>query len=273
MNKLNDKVVLVTGGASGIGRLSAIGFAERGAKVIVWDINQQSLSGLEDEAKNSALIIKGAVCDVSDRIMVKAKAEELLTEYGHLDILVNNAGVVSGATLLKTPDEKIERTMKINVLSLFWVTKAFLPAMIERNSGHIVTIASAAGVIGVNALADYSASKFAAFGFNESVRMELREIKSRIKTTIICPFFINTGMFLGVKTRFPLLLPILEPEYVARRIVGAVLHGRKLVITPRIVWTVFILRLFPTPVIDFVAGFLGVSHCMEDFTGRKEASV
>jgi all-trans-retinol dehydrogenase (NAD+) len=141
MNNLKDKVILVTGGASGIGRLTAIGFAERGAKVVVWDINPQSIAALEDEAKSRALTIKGAACDVSDRSLVKEKTGDLLAEYGQLDILVNNAGVVSGATLLNTSDEKIERTMKINVLPLFWVTKAFLPAMLERNSGHIITLA------------------------------------------------------------------------------------------------------------------------------------
>jgi all-trans-retinol dehydrogenase (NAD+) len=200
--------------------------------------------------------------------MVAVQTEKLLAEYGALDILVNNAGVVSGAMLMDTPDEKIERTMKINVLPLFWVTKAFLPAMLKRNSGQIVTIASAAGVIGVNSLVDYSTSKFAAFGFNESLRMELRQMKSRVKTTIICPFFIDTGMFAGVKTRFPLLLPILKPEYAAGRIVQAVLHHRKLVILPRFVYTVFILRLFPSPFIDFIADVFGISHCMDGFKGR-----
>jgi all-trans-retinol dehydrogenase (NAD+) len=124
-------------------------------------------------------------------------------------------------------------------------------------------------VIGVKGLADYSASKFAAFGINEAVRMELGSIKSAVKTTVICPFFIDTGMFEGVKTRFPLLLPILKPTYVARRTVKAVLKNRKLLIMPRFVYSVFFLRLFPAPVLDWASNFFGISHTMDDFKGRK----
>mmetsp|Transcript_39481 Transcript_39481/g.35251 ORF Transcript_39481/g.35251 Transcript_39481/m.35251 type:complete len:95 (-) Transcript_39481:240-524(-) len=94
--------------------------------------------------------------------------------------------------------------------------------MIAKNKGHIVTIASNAGLVGVCGLADYCASKFGAVGFDESLRMELRKIKSNVKTTCICPYYIDTGMFDGVKTRFPLLFPILKPNYVARRICNAI---------------------------------------------------
>lgn len=81
--------------------------------------------------------------------------------------------------------------------------KAFLPDMMERNHGHIVNIASSAGLVGVTGLADYCASKFAAVGFDESLRFELEYLKKDgIHTTVVCPFFINTGMFEGAKTRF-----------------------------------------------------------------------
>lgn len=81
--------------------------------------------------------------------------------------------------------------------------------MLNRNRGHIVTIASIAGWIGVNGLSDYCASKFGAVGFNESLRFELRAMKSNVKSTCICPYFINTGMFNGVRSKIPLLLPIM----------------------------------------------------------------
>lgn len=95
--------------------------------------------------------------------------------------------------------------------------------MIERNSGHIVTIASIAGWVGVNRLADYCASKFGAVGFDESLRFEMRDRKKNIKTTCICPYYINTGMFDGVKSKFPLLLPILSEDYATTRIVNGIL--------------------------------------------------
>jgi all-trans-retinol dehydrogenase (NAD+) len=269
MKNVNGKVVLVTGGASGIGRLMAFDFARRGAVVAVWDLNPAALETLETEAAAQGLSITGMACDVSDRSAVYKRAAELKTKLGPVDILVNNAGVVSGKTLLETPDEKIEKTMQVNVLALFWVTKAFLPAMIERKSGHIVTIASAAGIIGVQGLADYCASKFAAVGFDESLRMELKRIKSPVKTTVVCPFFIDTGMFKGVKTRFPLLLPILKPQPAVKRIVKAVLKNRRRLIMPAFVNLVLYLRIFPPGVMDAIAGFFGISHAMDEFTGRE----
>jgi all-trans-retinol dehydrogenase (NAD+) len=265
---VKGKNVLVTGGASGIGRLVGLDLAQQGARFLVWDINARAIGELEALGREQGLFIRGMVCDISDREGVYRQAEALLKEFGPVDILVNNAGVVSGKTLLSTPDEKIIRTMDINVLSLFWTAKAFLPSMLERNRGRLVTISSAAGIIGVSGLADYCASKFAAFGFDEALRMELGRLKSGVRTTVICPFYIDTGMFEGVKTRFPLFLPILKKEYAAKRIVRAILSGRRRLIMPPLVYTIFLLRLFPTAVLDWAARFFGISQSMDEFRGR-----
>jgi all-trans-retinol dehydrogenase (NAD+) len=268
--KINDKkVVLVTGGASGIGKLCALHFARLGAKVFIWDMNENAIEALSAEAKAEGLSISGTTCDVSKREEVYQKALELERNLGPVDLLMNNAGVVSGKTLLETPDEKIVSSMNVNAIAHFWTLKAFLPGMIKRNSGHIVTISSAAGLIGVKGLADYSASKFAAFGLHEAVRMELSTAAPGVKTTVVCPFFIDTGMFAGVTTRFPLLLPILKPEYAAKRIVRAVLRGKKRLIMPRFVYCVNLLRLFPVGFVDAMAAFFGISHSMDHFIGRK----
>ncbi|GHV23028.1 hypothetical protein FACS189494_10620 [Spirochaetia bacterium] len=269
MKNIKDRVILITGGARGIGKLAALDFASRGAKVIVWDLNAKFLSDMENESIKLGTPVRCSICDVSVREDVYSLAEKLLSEVGVVDILINNAGIVSGSSFLNTSDEKLQKSMDVNLSSNFWTCKAFLPAMIRQNSGHIVTISSAAGLIGVANLSDYSASKFGVFGFHEALRCELSRSKSAIKTTIICPFFIDTGMFKGVKTRIPLLLPILKSEYVARRIVGAVLTNRKRVVLPRFVYTIFLLRLLPTVLLDAVASFFGINNCMDDFKGRK----
>ncbi|MDR2747465.1 MAG: SDR family oxidoreductase [Treponema sp.] len=268
MKSVRDRVVLITGGGSGIGRLTALDFAGRGARVVVWDLNQEALKQTEAGAAEKGLSIRTMICDVSSREDVYRQAESLVRETGPVDILINNAGVVSGKPMLETPDDLIEKTMRVNILALFWTAKAFLPGMIERNSGHIVNISSAAGLIGVRGLADYCASKFAVYGFNESIRMELRRIKSRVRTTVVCPFFIDTGMFSGVKTRFPLLLPILKSPYVAKKIVIAVLKNKNQLVLPRFAGTIFILRLFPPALIDAAAGFFGISRAMDEFKGK-----
>jgi all-trans-retinol dehydrogenase (NAD+) len=270
MKDVTDKIVLITGGTSGIGRLMALDFAERGARVVVWDRNPETLRKMEEEGQSRGRFIKAMHCDVSDRDAVYRTAEQVKTEVGPVDILINNAGVVSGGTLLETPDEKIVNTINVNTLALFWTTKAFLPDMLARNSGQLVTISSAAGVIGVTGLVDYSASKFGAFGYHEAVTMELRKKKSAVKTTLICPFYINTGLFEGVRTRFPLLLPILKSEVATRRIVKAVLKNRRRLIMPSIICSVFLLRLCPAAIFDGIVDFFGINDTMDHFTGRRD---
>ncbi|XP_026137677.1 short chain dehydrogenase/reductase family 16C, member 5a isoform X2 [Carassius auratus] len=121
--------------------------------------------------------------------------------------------------------------------------KAFLPAMTDKNHGHLVSVASSAGLIGVNGLADYCASKFAAVGFAESVALEMIAAgKEGIKTTIVCPYFINTGMFAGCGTKWPRLMPILEPDYVAKRIVNAILKDQVYVLLPRSLYFLMALK-------------------------------
>ncbi|MDR2257590.1 MAG: SDR family oxidoreductase [Treponema sp.] len=270
MKTVKDKLVLITGAASGIGRLMALDFAGRGARVAVWDMNGEALKTLEAEARSRGVFITAMVCDVSDRNAVYRQAAALLGDLGPVDILINNAGVVSGFPLLETPDEKIIKTFSVNVLAVFWTCKAFLPVMIKRNTGHIVNIASAAGIIGVMGLADYSASKFAVFGFDEAVRMELRRLGSAVRTTVVCPFFIDTGMFHGVQTRFPLLLPIIKSEYAARKIVAAVLKNRNRLIMPPFVYLIYLLRLLPVAILDAAAAFFGISKAMDHFAGLTE---
>ncbi|MDR2069767.1 MAG: SDR family oxidoreductase [Spirochaetaceae bacterium] len=270
MKDIKNKIILITGGGSGIGRLLALELAERGGRVVAWDLNQRALGTLEAEGRQKGLFIKGMVCDVTDRDAVYAAAEVLTRELAPVDILVNNAGIVSGSSFLETPDKKLVKTMEVNAMSHFWTCKAFLPSMIARNSGHLVTVSSAAALIGVRGLADYAASKFASFGFHESLRMELRSRKSAVKTTVVCPFFIDTGLFRGVKTKFPLFFPILESDYTARRIALAILRNKKQLFLPWFIHNIYFLRLLPPAGFDFMVNFLGINHSMDNFIGRGE---
>ncbi len=208
---------------------------------------------------------------MSDREQVYARADEVRAAAGDVDVLVNNAGIVSGKPLLDLPDEQIERTFAVNTLALYWTTKAFLPAMKERGSGHLVTVASAAGLIGTARETDYAASKFAAVGFNESLRQELRRGSPGVKTTVICPFYIDTGMFQGVKTRFPLLLPVLKEQEVADRVLKAVRRNEPLVQMPLMVSTLPMMRMLPVWAFDQLADFFGLNNAMDAFTGRTPA--
>jgi all-trans-retinol dehydrogenase (NAD+) len=269
MSEIAGRHVLVTGGASGIGRLMAKKIAALGGRVSIWDIQRDNLDNVVAEINAGGREpARGFLCDVSKRENVYRVAEETTAAGGPVEILINNAGVVSGKPLLQIPDEKIEATFAVNVLALFWTAKAFLPHMIENNRGHVVTIASASGLIGVAKLSDYAASKWAAIGFDESLRGELRKAAPGVMTTVVCPFYIDTGMFHGVKSRFSFLLPILKEEKVAERVVSAIQRNKRRLMMPPVVYTVPLMRLFPVGVFDALASFLGVNASMDEFKGR-----
>jgi all-trans-retinol dehydrogenase (NAD+) len=265
MTEFAGKNVLVTGGARGLGRLIAERALDRGAQVIIWDMNQELLDQTVSELGPRAF---GYHVDITEKERVYAMADRVHEEIGVVDILINNAGIVTGESFLDLPDEMIEKTFEVNALSLFWMTRAFLPQMIQNGGGHVTTIASVAGLVGVEKLADYCASKFAAVGFDESLRVAMKSDKTGVNTTVICPYFIDTGMFDGVKSRFPLLLPILKEEDVADKTVAAIEKNRNKVVLPPIIRLVPLLRMLPTPVFDAIMGLFGVNSSMETFDGH-----
>lgn len=268
MTRLAGSNVLITGGASGLGRLLALAVAGRGARPVLWDLSDQGLADVSGEIKALRVDPVTATVDVGDPEAVAAAAEELLARVGTVDILVNNAGVISGKPLVELSTTEVERTFRVNVLAGYWTTKAFLPSMIDQNRGHVVTIASAAGLVGVARQTDYSASKHAAVGFDESLRVELAHTAPGVRTTVICPFYVDTGMFDGVQTRFPNLLPILREDDVVAKVVSAIEHNRARVVMPPVLYALPLLRMLPARTFDRVMDLFGVNVSMEHFSGR-----
>ncbi len=269
MSRIEGSNILITGGASGIGKLMAQKFADQGAGVIIWDIDDAGLEKIAGEMKAGGRRAAVYRCDVSNRVEVFRVAENVKNDFGKVDILINNAGIVFGKSFLDATDEQLEKSMAVNALSHFWTVRAFLPDMIRAGRGHIVTISSAAGLIGVSRLVDYCAAKFAVFGFDEALRMEIKQKKWNIKTTVVCPYFIDTGMFEGVRTRFSGLLPILDQQSVADRIVKAVEKNRRRLLMPPMVYSLWLLRYLPTFAFDLTANLFGINATMEGFTGRS----
>ncbi|XP_005042144.1 PREDICTED: epidermal retinol dehydrogenase 2 [Ficedula albicollis] len=270
---VSGEIVLITGAASGIGRLLAIKFASLGATVVLWDINQEGLNCTVRVAREKgAGRVHSYVCDCSKRQDIYRVADQVKKEVGDVSILINNAGVVIGKRFLDSPDSLVDKTMAVNTMAHFWTYKAFVPAMIAANHGHLVSIASCAGLCGGSQIADYCASKFAAIGFAESIDMEMRTLKKTgVKTTIVCPFVINTGMFDGVKSKWPRVLPSLDPEYVAERIVSAVRQNQEILFIPRIIYVLYFLKCFlPVKAIVLLFDYFGVLDCMNTFKGRPK---
>lgn len=266
-------VVLITGAGSGIGRLMAVEAARRGARaVIVWDINAEAgeeTAGLAADAATAPRFRSGAfTVDVTDARRVHEAAEQTLREYDRVDILINNAGILAGKPLLETTDEEVQRSFAVNTIAHYRTVREFLPGMIARDRGSVVTIASAAGLVGVPRQCDYNGSKFGAVGFAQSLREELRHMRSHVHTLLYCPYYISTGMFAGVKTKFPLVLPILTPEKVAVQVLDAIDKGTQFKVHPPIVRLVQILQAFPVPFMDAIVEFFGVADTMNNFIGH-----
>lgn len=251
--------VLITGGGSGLGRQLAVQAARRGARVEVWDLSAEAARATGEATGGSHRQV-----DVTDSAAVTAAAEAA----GPVDVLINCAGVVTGKPLLQATEAEIRRTFEVNTLAPYWTTRAFLPDMLAADRGTVVSIASAAGLVGVARQTDYSASKWAAVGFIESLRAELRSTGSAVRTLTVAPYYIDTGMFAGVRTRVPLLLPILKEEKVAAQILAAITAGRELLILPPLARTVPLLRVLPTRAFDAVMDAFGINHTMDHFTGR-----
>ncbi len=269
MTEIAGRTVLVTGAASGLGRLIALRCARLGGRLALWDLDGPGVDRVADEiAAHTGVRCHADRVDVSAGAQVYPAADAVRAHVGDVDVLVNNAGIMHGGTLTDLPDEAVEATFRVNVLSLFWVTKAFLPAMVARNRGHIVTMGSASGRIGVARLSAYAASKHAAVGFDESLRAELRQLAPGVRTTQVNPYYVATGLAEGARSRYPRLLPILEPDAVAARVVDAVRRDRLVVEMPWLVKATPWLRFLPPRVFDRIADTLGINVSMNDFVGR-----
>lgn len=262
MTQIKNKNILITGGASGIGKIMTRICLEKGASnVIVWDLNPQ---GAEEDARVKAYKVNVAKPEEISDTYAKVKAD-----VGQVDILINNAGIVRGNnTFDKQTPQDIMLSMDVNATAPMLVAQAMMPDMVARDSGHICNIASAAGMLGIPKLSVYCASKWAVVGWTESMNLELIQMKSNVKATVITPYFINTGMFDGVKSK---VFPILDPEKTSAKIIRAIEKNHRFKGLP---FTEHFIRfcqgILPYAFLNWFFGkVFGVYEVMDHFTGRK----
>lgn len=259
--------VLITGGAAGIGKIMGKLALEKGGKLIIWDINQEKINETVGEFQSIGYV-KGYKVDVSDVEQVKSTAKLVLGTEGTIDILINNAGIVVGKYFSDHTPTEIARTMNINANAPMYIASEFLPAMVKQNMGHICNIASSAGLISNPKMSVYVASKWAVTGWSDSLRIEMQQLKLNIGVTTVTPYYINTGMFDGVKS----VVPILKPERVAKRVIKAIERNRIFLSMP---WSVRFVRfgqgLLPIWLFDWLIGnVMGIYKTMEHFEGHKK---
>jgi short-subunit dehydrogenase len=235
---LKGKLVLVTGAASGIGEATALAFAEQGATVALVDIDATGLARVA-----AAIASRGGreaptyVTDMADAEQVATLAARVSREHGLVDVLVNNAGVAVVAPFAETRPEDLEWILGVNVWGALRLTRAWLPGMIARGSGHVVVVASLAGLVGAPGMVAYSTTKFALVGFAESLRLELDG--TGVGVTAVCPGYVRTNLSRATRygnegfRRFLDDAPSwygMSKEHVAAAIVDAVIRRRALVV-------------------------------------------
>lgn len=278
MYRIECRNVLITGGASGIGKIMGRICLEKGARsIIIWDINEKNMetakAGMEEYAASAGLPGKVFTykVNVADAGNIQTVYDAVKEEVGDVDLLINCAGIVRGNnTFDKQTVQDITLSMDINATAPMLVALQILPDMIRRNSGHICNIASAAGMLGVPRLSVYVASKWAVVGWSDSLRIELKQEKSKVKVTTVAPYFINTGMFDGVNSK---VFPILDPEKTSAKIIRAIEKEKDFKGIP---FTFHFIRLMQgilsNSLIDFIFGkCFGIYSVMDHFTGRKPA--
>lgn len=191
-----SEVAVITGGSGGIGALVVRRLVDQGVRVAVVDVQElpESLRGYAN--------IKFFACDITNPTEVYATADRIREQLGDPSILINNAGIMAPHTILDTPDDFLKNLFAVNVLSNWYTVKAFLPAMVARNKGHIVTVASLASYVGIASLADYTASKAAILSFHEALAQELKlhHHAPNILTTSVHPSWVRTPLAAPVES-------------------------------------------------------------------------
>src|SRR3954452_14744838 len=222
--QLSGKVVAITGAARGIGRATAEACLRAGWKVAIADLD---LALTEETAR--AIGAEAFTVDVTDRDAFAAFLDDVEQRLGPIDVLVNNAGIFFLGPYAEEPPEHTVRMVEVNVLGVMHGTRLALDRFLPRGRGHVVNIASSAGLVASAGGATYSATKHAVVGLTRALRSELRG--TGLRTTVVMPGIIKTDMIGGFDV--PPGVRTVGPEMVAEAIVGAVATGRAELIAPR----------------------------------------
>lgn len=194
MSSVRDKVTVVTGAGSGIGRRLALELARRGARLAISDVNEAGLGETADQAKALGAEVHTARLDVADREAVIAYAEAVEEHYGVVHQIYNNAGIASSGTVLDGEWSEYDHVLGINLFGVINGTKAFLPALVRSGDGHVVNVSSLNGIMAQPGMSAYCTAKFGVRGFTETLRGEMLASGQPVAVTVVHPGGVKTNI-------------------------------------------------------------------------------
>lgn len=271
MKSLHGKRVLITGGARGLGFATAQAFARAGAEILLTDCNCRTIQDAVDTLRDGGHSAAGYQMDVTSERAVRAARELVLDNHGPIDVLVNNAGVVFGGEFLNVPLRQHRTTYEVNIQGPVTVTHVFLKDLLSRPESHLVNVASASALIALPHAITYASSKWAVLGFTDSLREELEQQgHHHVGVTAICPSYVDTGMFRGVRT--PWLVPMMTPEAIASDIVRCVRRRQGQLLKPFLVKFLPLTKaVWPRAAFRWLLRTLGCYHGMDTWRGHDRS--
>jgi len=235
MENITGKRALVTGGAKGLGKAVAVALAKEGVHVAITGRNETALKQTVDELKTLGTQVTYAVFDVSDNVAVQQGINNLNETFDNFDILINNAGISSFSTVMDMEVQDWTAIINVNLLGTYFVTKAVLPQLIEKNQGDIVMVSSTAGLNGAATTSAYSASKFGVIGFADSLMREVR--KNNIRVCTLMPSTIASDMSKDLGLTYGDPEKVLQPEDFAELIIANLKLPRRAMLKSASLWS------------------------------------
>lgn len=279
---LTDRLCLVTGAASGIGRATAHAAAKRGARLVLTDVQGDALQRVASDI--GAAVVNHKALDIADVDAVRALADEVHDSHGALDVAMNIAGIATWGAVEELTHEQWRRTIEVNLMGPIHVIECFVPAMIRAGrGGQLVNVSSAAGLFGLPWHGPYSATKFGLRGVSEVLRFDLR--RHRIGVTLVCPGGVNTPIadsvdIAGVDTDSPHMRKLTarfrrlatSPERAAERILDGAVRNRSLVYTSRDIQALHLVQRYVPPVYDLLMRAANARFVAEVSPARRAAN-
>ncbi|WP_035670581.1 3-ketoacyl-ACP reductase [Flavobacterium sp. 83] len=235
MTDLKNKNALITGAGKGIGKAIALALAKEGVNIILVARTQEEIDSVAAKVRSLRVKALAITADVADINSVNVAVEKALAEFGTIDILINNAGIAAFGKFLELEPTDWERIIQVNLMGTYYVTRAVLPNMIERQTGDIINISSTAGLSGNALTSAYSASKFAVLGLTESLMQEVR--KHNIRVTALTPSTVATDMAKELNLTDGNPDKVMQAEDMAELIIAQLKLNRRVFIKNSSIWS------------------------------------